>query len=182
MAGGLRPDAGKTLKLTRQATRGPIPLPTSALQTKGDVTVAEINVEELVRGKAAFADIEVQPHDVISVSQADLVYVVGKVRKPGGFVMTGSGDFTVLQALSMAEGLDKTAAGKKAVILRKEGEMPVLRDLPRTGEPGGSVKAAEFRQIDRRRDQARGRASASPRGQVFRDVDPGDSPKARPRA
>jgi polysaccharide export outer membrane protein len=148
MAGGLRQDAGKTLKLTRQTTRGPIPLPTSALQTKGDVTVAEINVEELVRGKAAFVDIEVQPHDVISVSQADLVYVVGKVRKPGGFIMTGGGDFTVLQALSMAEGLDKTAAGKKAVILRKDGssgriEVPVDIDRIMSGQAPDAPLRAE---------------------------------------
>ncbi len=132
--GGLRPDAGKTLKLTRRTAWGPIPLPASDQRTTDDITVAEINVEELVRGRAAFADIEVRPHDVISVSQADLVYVVGQVRKPGGFVMTGWGDFTVLQALSMAEGLDRTAAPKKAMILRKQassGRIEVPVDLER---------------------------------------------------
>jgi polysaccharide export outer membrane protein len=36
--------------------------------------------------------------------------------------MTGRKAFTVLQAISMAEGLDRTAAGKKARILRKSGE------------------------------------------------------------
>jgi polysaccharide export outer membrane protein len=134
MAGGLRPDAGRTLKLTRRAEWGPIPLPTPDQRTTGNVRVVEINVEELVRGRGPFADIEVQPHDVISVSQAELVYVVGQVRKPGGFAMSGWGDFTVLQALSMAEGLDRSAAPKKAKILRKDGtsgrvEVPV--DLAR---------------------------------------------------
>jgi polysaccharide export outer membrane protein len=33
--------------------------------------------------------------------------------------MTGREDFTVLQAVSMAEGLDRTAAPKKARIIRK---------------------------------------------------------------
>jgi polysaccharide export outer membrane protein len=130
MAGGLRPDVGQTLKLTRRAAWGPIPLPTSEQRTEGDVTAAEVNVDELVRGSAPFSDIEVRPHDVISVSQAELVYVVGQVRKPGGFAMTGGGDFTVLQALSMAEGLERTAAPKRAKILRKHGssgrvELPV---------------------------------------------------------
>lgn len=134
MAGGLRPDAGQTLKLTRRVEWGSIPLPTSEQRTMGDVTAAEVSVDELIRGSAPFSDIEVQPHDVISVSQAELVYVVGQVRKPGGFAMTGGGDFTVLQALSMAEGLDRTAASKKAKILRKHGasgrvELPV--DLER---------------------------------------------------
>lgn len=167
MAGGLRPDAGKTLKLTRRTAWGPIPLPASDQRTTGDITVAEINVEELVRGRAAFADIEVRPHDVISVSQADLVYVVGQVRKPGGFVMTGSGDFTVLQALSMAEGLDRTAAPKKAMILRKQGssgriEVPVdlerimsgrAPDTPLRSEdvlfvPNNTAKSAGMKTLD----------------------------------
>jgi len=134
MAGGLRPDAGQTLKIMRRTKWGPIPLPISDQRTTGDVAVAEVNIQELVHGKAPFSDIEVRPHDLISVSQAELVYVVGQVRKPGGFAMTGSGDFSVLQALSMAEGLDRTAAPKKAMILRKHGssgrvEVPV--DLER---------------------------------------------------
>lgn len=134
MAGGLRPDAGQTLKLTRRTAWGPIPLQTSAQRTDGDVTAVEINVDELVRGSAPFTDIEVRPHDIISVSQAELVYVVGQVRKPGGFAMTGAGNFTVLQALSMAEGLDRTAAPKKAMILRKRdssGRVEVPVDLER---------------------------------------------------
>jgi polysaccharide export outer membrane protein len=166
MAGGLRPDAGRTLKLTRRAQWGPIPL-LADQQTTLNVTVAEINVEELVRGRGPFADIEVQPHDVISVSQAEVVYVVGNVRKPGGFAMTGWGDFTVLQALSMAEGLDKMAAPKKAKILRKQGssgrvEVPVnlerilsgqAADTPLLSEdvlfvPNNTAKSATMKSLD----------------------------------
>jgi polysaccharide export outer membrane protein len=119
MAGGLRPDAGRVLKLTRRAEWNSIPLPSSERDATGKFTVAEINVEELVRGNNPSSNIEVRPYDVISIPQAELVYVVGQVRKPGGFTMTGREDFTVLQAVSMAEGLDKTAAPKKARILRR---------------------------------------------------------------
>jgi polysaccharide biosynthesis/export protein len=119
MAGGLRKDAGRTLKLTRRREWGSISLPSVARDATGNFTVAEVDIEELVRGNAPAANIEVRPHDVISVPAAELVYVIGQVRKPGGFTMSGRGDFTVLQALSMAEGLDRTAAPKKASILRK---------------------------------------------------------------
>ena len=130
MAGGLRPDAGQTLKLTRRKEWGAFPSSTPDQRSVGDVTVAEISIDELVRGRSSFADLELHPHDVVSVSQAELIYVVGQVRKPGGFPMSGPADFSVLQALSLAEGLDRTAAPKRAVILRKRGssgrtEVPV---------------------------------------------------------
>jgi polysaccharide biosynthesis/export protein len=119
IAGGLRPDAGRILKLTRLSDSTAAPVPSGVADATGQFVVAEINVDELVRGVNPSSNIEVRPYDVISVPPAELVYVVGQVRKPGGFIMTGRQDFTVLQAVSMAEGLDRTAAPKKARILRK---------------------------------------------------------------
>lgn len=119
MAGGLRRDAGRTLRVTRRTEWGPLPLPSAARDASGNFTVAAVGIEELVRGTTPSANIEVRPYDVISVPAAELVYVVGQVRKPGGFTMTGRGDFTVLQAVSMAEGLERTASPKRTRILRK---------------------------------------------------------------
>jgi polysaccharide export outer membrane protein len=119
MAGGLRKDSGRVVKLTRRVEWGPIPLRSALPDATGVFSVAEIDTEELVRASAPAVNVEIRPFDVISVPQAELVYVVGQVRKPGGFIMTGRENFTVLQAISMAEGLDRTAAPKKARILRK---------------------------------------------------------------
>jgi polysaccharide export outer membrane protein len=147
MAGGLRKDAGRTLKVTRRTEWGPIPLSSVARDATGDFTVAEVDIEELVRGNTPSANVEVRPYDVVSIPPADLVYVVGQVRKPGGFTMTGRGDFTVMQAVSMAEGLDKTAAPKKAHILRRSGnssrvEIPVNLETVMSGKaPDMALKA-----------------------------------------
>jgi polysaccharide export outer membrane protein len=122
MAGGLRRDAGGVLTLTRSTAWGPIPLPSATTDAAGEFSVAQIDVDALVRGKTPEMNIAVRPHDVISVSEAGVVYVVGQVRKPGGFTITGHDGLTVLQALSMAEGLDHTAAPKKARILRKSAD------------------------------------------------------------
>lgn len=119
IAGGLRPDAGRVLKLTRLKDSTANPVAFDAPDATGQFLVAEINVDELVRGVNPASNIEVRPFDVISVPPAELIYVVGQVRKPGGFIMTGRQNFTVLQAVSMAEGLERTAAPKKARILRK---------------------------------------------------------------
>src|ERR1700751_3888432 len=48
MAGGLRPDAGETLKLTRRKEWGAIASPSVEQHTVGDVTVAEISVDDLI--------------------------------------------------------------------------------------------------------------------------------------
>ncbi|HYG98201.1 MAG TPA: polysaccharide biosynthesis/export family protein [Terriglobales bacterium] len=61
---------------------------------------------------------EVLPGDVVFVPKAGLVYVVGDVSKPGGFVMDGDRT-TVLQALALAGGLNRTAAASKSRIIRK---------------------------------------------------------------
>jgi len=164
MAGGLRPDAGDMVKITRR-TDSTAHFPD--VQTGSDFTVSELSIDELVRGREAFADMKVHAHDVISVSQAELVYVVGQVRKPGGFSMSGRSGVSVLQALSLAEGLNGTAAPKRATILRKQGksgrvEVPVdlarilagkAPDAPLEPEdvlfiPNNAAKAAGMKTLD----------------------------------
>src|SRR5208337_1578775 len=63
-------------------------------------------------------NIEIRPLDIISVSKADVVYVTGAVKRPGGFVLEDRPTITVLQAIAMAEGFTPTAAKKSARILR----------------------------------------------------------------
>jgi len=79
----------------------------------------EINLQRLLYSREAALNIEIKPLDIISVSKADVVYVVGEVRKPGGFVLEDRERITVLQALAMAEGLSGTAARGSARIIRR---------------------------------------------------------------
>jgi len=46
------------------------------------------------------------------------VYVIGGVNKAGGFILSEKEDMSVLQALSLAEGLDRTADSRHAKVLR----------------------------------------------------------------
>jgi|SRR5579864_1141340 len=50
-------------------------------------------------------------------TQGSIVYVVGEVHKAGGYTME-NGRMTVLQAISLAEGTNPTAALNKAVLIR----------------------------------------------------------------
>ena len=64
-------------------------------------------------------NIEVLSNDVITVPKAELVYVVGAVKRPGGFPLAEKEQISVLQAVSLAEGLDRVAGVNQARILRQ---------------------------------------------------------------
>jgi polysaccharide export outer membrane protein len=53
-----------------------------------------------------------------------MVYVIGEVQKAGAYVLSDTDDITVLQALSMAGGVNQMARGKDARILRKTAGTP----------------------------------------------------------
>jgi polysaccharide export outer membrane protein len=122
LAGGLNPDAGNMIKITRKKTAGPLPLPNVADDVSGQYRIAELNVRGVMEAKNPQDNITVLPDDVISVPKADLVYVIGAVRKSGGFILSEREKISVLQALSLAEGLERTASAKKAKILRQVAE------------------------------------------------------------
>jgi polysaccharide export outer membrane protein len=55
-------------------------------------------------------DVFVHPGDTVQVKRAGIVYVLGAVTRPGGYVMQEEGTLTVLQAVSMANGTAPTAS------------------------------------------------------------------------
>jgi polysaccharide export outer membrane protein len=118
MAGGVREEAGYRVKITRQKEWGPIPLADAVPDPSGQFTVAEVNLKGIMEAKFPVENILVMPNDVISVPRAEMVYVVGEVKKAGGFILGEQAHVSVLKALSMASGLEKTAAPSKARILR----------------------------------------------------------------
>jgi polysaccharide export outer membrane protein len=59
-----------------------------------------------------------EPYDVIRVSKAGLVYVLGAVGRPGGYPIEQE-SMTVLRALSLAQGLDGRASPQKARVIRQ---------------------------------------------------------------
>src|SRR6266852_3871864 len=105
-AGGTTPKAGRYVLITRRndpqhSVR--IPLLTSAPETMQNNVVVE-------------------PGDTIVGSKAGVVYVVGDVRQPGGFVMENGNEITVLKAIALAQGTNPNAALNAARLIRKTPE------------------------------------------------------------
>jgi polysaccharide export outer membrane protein len=64
-------------------------------------------------------NVDIYPGDLIIVSRAGIVYVVGDVQRPSGFLVSEDNALSVLKALALAGGGTRTAALNKARILRQ---------------------------------------------------------------
>ena len=118
-AGGLTKDAGYQIKITRRAEWGLIPLSNARMDATQKYSTAEVNAKDLSEGNTPTNNILILPNDVITVPKASLVYVIGHVKRAGGFTMGDRSSISVLQALALAEGPDSTALLSKARVLRE---------------------------------------------------------------
>ncbi|HEX4996619.1 MAG TPA: polysaccharide biosynthesis/export family protein [Terriglobia bacterium] len=118
LAGGLTADAGPRVKITREVAWGKIPLPDARMDQSRQFYMADVNLKDFLSGRKPEQNIFVMPRDVITVPASELVYVVGAVKKSGGFKLNERESISVLQALALAEGLDGTSGAKNSRILR----------------------------------------------------------------
>lgn len=67
----------------------------------------------------AVNNVELQPGDTVVVARAGIVYVLGEVGRPGGYVINATGGITVLQVVAVAGGTNHVASAGKTRLLRK---------------------------------------------------------------
>jgi polysaccharide biosynthesis/export protein len=119
-AGGIADDAGSTVIVTR-------PAPDASESADPDKAAAPsaqqtftINLSDVLESGDSRFNIPLLGADVVSVPRAGIIYVVGAVARPGGFLLQNDLDrMTMLKMLSLAGGMTNTAKSKNAVILRK---------------------------------------------------------------
>jgi polysaccharide export outer membrane protein len=120
-AGGISDEAGSTVIVTRTGPDAPDPTdgaeappPSSGPQS------FTINLVDILESGDPRFNIPLVAGDVVSVPRAGIIYVVGAVNRPGGFLLQNDLDrMTMLKMLSLAGGTTSTAKMKGAVILRK---------------------------------------------------------------
>ena len=93
-AGGLTNNAGSQINITH----------------KDQTDKAQIVTVTKDPSKSMESNVLVMPGDTIVVPKAPVIYVVGEVMNPSGFILDGSESLTVLKAIAMAHG---TAHGAK---------------------------------------------------------------------
>ncbi len=107
-AGGFTLRAGKTIIITRHAS------------PQASETIRFSRDPDFAGGNPA-----IDAGDTVYVKQAGVVYVVGDVIKPGGFLMPSDENITVMQALATAEGTKPTAALGSVRLIRMTDQGPV---------------------------------------------------------
>jgi polysaccharide export outer membrane protein len=104
-AQGLSPNAGRLVNIFHSSE--PKTAHAVVLDPSGTDTASDHNPE-------------LSPGDIVQVSRAGLVYVVGDVIRPGGFPVDPVQGLTVVQALSLAWGPSLNAAVGRALLIREQ--------------------------------------------------------------
>jgi len=106
LAGGINPSAERNIVIQRHSN--PEDCVHYNFSNNADAAVSQ--------------QILVRPGDTIVVPKAGIVYVLGDVNRPGGYLMTNNeSKMTLLEALALAGGLSKTAKQNHARLIRKQG-------------------------------------------------------------
>ena len=136
MAQGLADEAGDKVLVMRgaglesatggeskseSAEKDPPGDPSSGTGVKAeDKNTIEVNLRQLLDSADPRYNVPIYFGDIVKVVRAGIVYVVGSVQKPGGFVMRTNEQMSVLKALALAEGLTSTAGRKHSRIIRTD--------------------------------------------------------------
>ena len=101
-AGGLTEKAGDKVIISHRGNENPL----SIDLPKDPESLSHLNVELL-------------PGDTVVVPQAGIVYVLGEISRPGGYVLNSSVGTTVLSVIAAAGGPTRTAAAGGTKMLRR---------------------------------------------------------------
>jgi protein involved in polysaccharide export with SLBB domain len=87
------------------------------------VDTITVNLYQLMEAGNIKNNILLQAGDVVTVPHAGIVYVLGAVGRPGGFVLANDREqMNTLKILALAGGFTRTAKTDQAVVLRKDAQ------------------------------------------------------------
>jgi polysaccharide biosynthesis/export protein len=113
--------AGAPASAHLAATSAPAPDRAMAISSSASGQNAqEVNLKTLLESGDPRSNILVWPGDVVKVTRAGIVYVIGEVKKPGGFELKSNENITVLQAVALANGVTRTSAQSQTRIIRTD--------------------------------------------------------------
>lgn len=171
LAEGLAPDAGDSVIVVRGKNLVRVVASAGLNDDAGDSELPDesltVDIRALLESGDPASNVTVYPGDSVKVPRAGVVYVIGEVNRPGGFVLTNNKNISVLQALALAEGFTNVAKKSEGVIIRtaEDGsrtEIPVNLAMVLKGQatdtylqaddivfvPGSGAKAALIRTTD----------------------------------
>src|SRR5579863_971144 len=116
------PSAEKvTANVAADTAASPPPISASDAGPMPAANTITVNLSELLERGDAQNNIVLQGGDIVTVPHAGIVYALGAVLKPGGFVSSNDrAQLSTLKELALAGGLTTVAKKDQAVIIRKD--------------------------------------------------------------
>jgi polysaccharide biosynthesis/export protein len=116
LAGGVSISAGKTVTILHRDDP----------QHPHNVTLVQNN-----NSLGAQENPVILPGDTVVIGKAGIIYILGDVGKPGGYLVDNNERLSLIQALTLAGGWTKTSAQSKVILIRKvpEGREEIKLDL-----------------------------------------------------
>lgn len=114
-AGGPNKDAGQKLIVARTGSLSTCRDDSSKNVSEDDISLLEYKITDITESKQ---NLWMQPGDIVSVMDAEVVYVVGNVNKPQEMKLKEP--ITLSQAIAAAEGTKATTDKKNVRILRRK--------------------------------------------------------------
>lgn len=118
VAGGLLPNAGRRIKVTRRAEYGAIDLPNAVKDPQRGVSYVEISLDSLTQNINPAEDLVLKAYDVVSADIAQPIYVEGEVKTPGVVMLGPQASLSVMQVLGQVGGFTPNASRGRVRILR----------------------------------------------------------------
>jgi len=129
-AGGLAANAGNSVTISH-GSEGSAPHVANASVKTSEPVAHPINLNAVMTGKDPSGNLTVHAGDIITISSAPVIFVVGAVTKPGAFtVQDQNSRMTVLQAIAMAEGPTSTASLGRTIIIRQSASDADRSEIP----------------------------------------------------
>jgi polysaccharide export outer membrane protein len=134
LAGGETIAAGNDIEIQRTASNGELKTEHVAYKQGGN--------------SSTLRSVEIKPGDSVLVHRAGIIYVLGAVTRPGGYLMVNGGTLSVVQAVSLAGGTTLQASDKWAVVVRRQGTGFVQFKVPLAKIESGNAAPVELQVND----------------------------------
>jgi protein involved in polysaccharide export with SLBB domain len=135
-AGGPK-GAGRTVSVRRSAVLGRIEIPGVTEYQDDGYNFVELDLNEVMSARGAKATLRIEPHDIVSVSQAGpprFVQITGEVNRPGSVELVTQDSVSLLRVLATAGGTTTVANLGQTMIVHVNSDgtqaaSPVFVDL-----------------------------------------------------
>jgi polysaccharide export outer membrane protein len=124
LAGGETPAAGGVISIHHR-------------NADDTISVREITYSMKVNDSGSAASTLVYPGDTVNVRRAGVIYILGAVERPGGYLMVNGGNLTVPEAISLASGTTLVASTKTALVVSRRDGTIRRSEVPLDAEQRG---------------------------------------------